>query len=52
MRRNHSIIPCSRLVYILLFFAHIPFMVNYTFNRNPTGAVAKEDLTAFVSSFD
>jgi len=28
MRRNNSVIACSRLVYILLFFAHIPFVVN------------------------
>jgi len=30
--RNHSIIACSRHIYILLFFAHILFMVNHTIN--------------------
>jgi len=36
MRRNHSIIACSRHVYVVLFFAHIPFVVNHTFNATPT----------------
>ena len=35
MRRNHSITACSCHVYILLFFAHILFMVNHTFNATP-----------------
>jgi len=35
MRRNHSRITCSRHGYILLFFAHIPFVVNNTFNATP-----------------
>jgi len=35
MRRNHSIIACSPHVYILLFFAHILFVVNHTFNATP-----------------
>jgi len=30
--RDHSIIACSHHVYILLFFAHILFVVNHTFN--------------------
>jgi len=34
---DHSI-ACSRHVYILLFFTHIPFVVNHTFNA--TGEVA------------
>ena len=34
-RRNHSIIACSRHAYILLFFAHIPFVVNHAFNATP-----------------
>jgi len=35
MCRNHSIIACSRHVYTLLFLAHIPFVVNHTFNATP-----------------
>jgi len=32
---DHSIVACSRHVYILLFFAHIPFVVNHTINATP-----------------
>ena len=32
MHRNHSIIACSRHIYVVLFFAYILFMVNHTFN--------------------
>ena len=35
-RHDHSIIACSRHIYILLFFAHIPFVVNHTINATPT----------------
>jgi len=35
MRCNRSIIACSRHVYLVLFFAHIPFVVNHTFNATP-----------------
>ena len=34
-RCDHSIIACSRHIYILLFVAHIPFMVNHAFNVIP-----------------
>jgi len=34
-RRDHSIIACSLRVYILLLFAHIPLVVNHTFNATP-----------------
>ena len=34
MRRNHSVIACSRHIYVVLFFTHIPFVVNHTFNAN------------------
>jgi len=34
--RDHSIIACSRHIYMVLFFAHIPFVVNRTFNATPT----------------
>jgi len=40
MRRNHTIIACSHHVYILLFFTHIPFVVNRAFQRYATGEVA------------
>jgi len=35
-RRDHSIIACSRHIYMALFFAHIPFVVKHTFNGTPT----------------
>jgi len=34
--RNHSIIACSWHINILLFFAHILFVVNHTINATPT----------------
>jgi len=34
-RRNHSIIACSRHLYLVLFFTHIPFVVNPAFNATP-----------------
>ena len=34
-RRDHSNIACSRHICILLFFAHILFVVNHTFNVMP-----------------
>ena len=37
---DHSVIACSHHIYILLFFAHIPFVVNRTFKRNTNGEVA------------
>jgi len=33
--RDHSIIACSCHVYILLFFTHMSFVVNHTFNATP-----------------
>jgi len=36
--RNHSIIACSHHIYMVLFFAHIPFMVNRTFSATPAGS--------------
>ena len=33
MRRNHSIIACSRHIYMVLFFTHIPFVVNRAEHR-------------------
>jgi len=35
-RHDHSIVACSRHIQILLFFVHIPFVVNHTFNATPT----------------
>jgi len=29
---DHSFIACSRHIYMVLFFAHIPFVVNRTIN--------------------
>ena len=34
-RRDHSVITCSHHIDILLFFVHIPFMVNHTINATP-----------------
>jgi len=35
IRRDHSIIACSRHIYMVLFFTHIPFVVNRAFNAPP-----------------
>jgi len=32
---THSIIACSHHIYVLLFFAHIPFVVKHTINATP-----------------
>jgi len=32
MRHNHSTIACPCHIYVVLFFTHIPFVVNHTFN--------------------
>jgi len=34
-RRNHFIIACSRQIYVVLFCAHIPFVVNRAFSATP-----------------
>jgi len=48
------IIACSRRVHILLFFAHITFVVNRAFQRNASGVVvtlvATKWLTAKLNS--
>jgi len=36
MHCNHSIITCSCHMYVVLFFTHIPFVVNHIFNAMPT----------------
>jgi len=33
--QDHSIIASSRHIYMVLFFAHIPFVVNHTFSAMP-----------------
>jgi len=35
IRRDHSIIACSRHLHVFLFFAHIPLVVNHTINATP-----------------
>jgi len=35
LRHDHSIIPCSRHIYMVLFFSHILFMVNHAFSEIP-----------------
>jgi len=49
MRRNHSIIACSRHILWVLFFAHIPFVVNRTFNATSTDRLQQS--TANINSF-
>ena len=44
MHRNHSVIACSRHIYVVLFFAHIPFMVNCTFSAMPTEWLQHDNL--------
>jgi len=39
-RHDHSIIACSFHIYMVLFFAHIPFVVNRAFQCNVSGVVA------------
>ena len=34
-RRDHYITACSRHIYVLLFFAYIPFVVKHVFNATP-----------------
>ena len=41
---DHSIIACSRHLYILLFFAHIPCVVNHTINTTPTERLQQHPL--------
>ena len=41
-RRDNSIISCLRHIYMVLFFAHIPFVVNRAFQRNASGVVATQ----------
>jgi len=33
---DHSITACSRQIYVVLFLAHIPFVVNCAFSATPT----------------
>jgi len=35
MCRDHSIIACSRHIYVVFFFVHISFVANHTFNAMP-----------------
>jgi len=44
MHRNHSIIACSCHVYILLFFVHIPFVLNHIFNAMPPETLQQHSL--------
>jgi len=36
LHRDHSIISCLRHMYMVLFFAHIPFVVNRAISATPT----------------
>ena len=44
MRHNHSIIAYSRHIYVVLFFAHISFVVNHTFNATPAERLQQPSL--------
>jgi len=47
MRRDHSIIACSRHIYIVLFFAHIPFVANPAFSATPAERLQQDDAIHF-----
>jgi len=51
-RRDHSIIACLRHKYILLFFAHILFVVNHTINATPPEGLQHYALVDFHVSID
>jgi len=40
---DHSIIACSRHLHMVLFFAHIPFVVNRAFNATPAERLQQYD---------
>jgi len=47
-RCDHSVIACLRHIYIWVsFFAHIPFVVNHTFNAAPTERLQQQYLRLF-----
>jgi len=50
LHRDHSIIACSRHIYMVLFFAHIPFLVNCAFNATPTERLQQYDDQCIVHS--
>ena len=46
---DHSIIACLCHIYIyLLFFAHVPFVVNHTINAAPTKRLQQHPLHSFL----
>jgi len=52
--RDHAsqslIISCSRHAYILLFFAHIPFVVNHTINATPPERLQQNIFQTYVET--
>ena len=52
MRRNHSIIACSPHIYVVFFFAHIPFVVNHTFNARPMERLQQHPLIFATNRID
>ena len=41
---DHSVIACSRHIYVVLFFAHIPFVVSRTFNATSAKRLQQHQL--------
>jgi len=54
-RHDHSMIACSRHIYVVLFFAHIPFVVNREFSATPAAWLQRyheqSNVTNCVDSF-
>jgi len=49
-RRDHSIIACSRHIYMVVFYAHIPFVVNHTINTMPIERLQQPPPRSFKST--
>jgi len=51
-RWDRSIIACSRHIYTVLFFAHIPFVVNHAFSATPTERLQHKRVERFDPSYN
>jgi len=49
---DQSIITCSHYIYIFLFFALIPFVVNHTFNATPPERLQQHPLLFTTNRID
>ena len=48
-RHDHSIISCSHHIYMVVFFPHIPFVVNHRINATPTKKLQQLTNLAMIS---